>query len=72
VCELGTRTPSLRRVVSKWPHFTNGSAKTLTDLLARARFDATRFLHDAAPTEAGLRSLSADEQRDLTAFLELL
>ena len=44
VHESGTRVPSLRRAVAKWPHFTNGSADTLLDVVRRARFDRSAFL----------------------------
>lgn len=72
VHESGTRVPSLRRAAAKWPHFTNGSADTLLDVARRARFDQTRFFHDAAPPDATLRAFTPDEARDVTAFLELL
>jgi hypothetical protein len=72
VHELGARTPSLRRLYLKWPHFTNGSAATLLDVVTRARFDGARFFHDDAPAEATLRAFDDDEARDLVAFLELL
>ncbi|WP_438022335.1 hypothetical protein [Sorangium sp. So ce233] len=45
VHEEGARVPSLRRLYKKRPYFTNGSAKTLRDVLERARF--------AAPPDAG-------------------
>jgi hypothetical protein len=38
VHENGARVPSLRRLYKKRPYFTNGSAKTLDEVLARARF----------------------------------
>jgi cytochrome c len=75
VHELGTRVPSLRRAAAKWPHFTNGSADTLLDVVRRARFDAERFLHDGSSTDQApfdLRSFTPDEARAVTAFLELL
>jgi len=74
VHESGTRVPSLRRAATKWPHFTNGSADTLLEVVRRARFDQKRFFHDGAPPET-LRSLTAftpREASELTAFLELL
>ncbi|MET0791799.1 MAG: hypothetical protein ABW061_09785, partial [Polyangiaceae bacterium] len=70
--ELGARVPSLRRLYLKWPHFTNGSASTLLDVVEAARFDGQRFFHAHAPSEATLREFSPDEARDLVAFLELL
>lgn len=72
VHELGARTPSLRRLYLKWPHFTNGSARTLLDVVTRARFDGVRFFHDGAPPDATLHAFTNDEARDVTAFLELL
>jgi hypothetical protein len=47
VHENGARVPSLRRLYKKHPYFTNGSAGTLDDVLARARFLPSGFLHDA-------------------------
>jgi hypothetical protein len=70
VHESGTRVPSLRRAAAKWPHFTNGSADTLLDVVSRARFEQGKFFHDSAPD--GATSFSPDEARELTAFLELL
>jgi len=75
VHESGTRVPSLRRAAAKWPHFTNGSADTLLEVVRRARFDSDRFFHDGAPDSAAFRdakAFSSDEARALTAFLELL
>jgi len=72
VHESGTRVPSLRRAAAKWPHFTNGSADTLSDVVRRARFDPNRFFHDAAPPDATLRAFTSEEAREVTAFLELL
>ncbi|WP_437630121.1 hypothetical protein [Sorangium sp. So ce854] len=40
VHEQGARVPSLRRLYKKRPYFTNGSARTLRDVLERARFAA--------------------------------
>lgn len=72
VHESGTRVPSLRRAAAKWPHFTNGSADTLLDVVRRARFARGRFFHDAAPPDAVLQAFTPEEARDLTSFLELL
>jgi hypothetical protein len=69
---LGARTPSLRRLYVKWPHFTNGSASTLLDLVTRARFDGARFFHDGAPPDPKLHAFTDEEARDVTAFLDLL
>ena len=71
VHDRGARVPSLRRLYKKRPYFTNGSAKTLEDVLSRARFDsANGFFHDRAPD--GLEALSEREQDALAAFLDLL
>jgi hypothetical protein len=72
VHEAGTRVPSLRRAAAKWPHFTNGSADSLLEVVQRARFDQKRFFHDAAPPAEALRAFTPEEARDVTAFLELL
>jgi hypothetical protein len=66
----GTRTPSLRRLYKKYPYFTNGSAKSLGDVLDRARFGGGRFFHDEGP--AGSEPLGDQDKRALAAFLELL
>jgi cytochrome c peroxidase len=70
VHEQGARVPSLRRLYKKSPYFTNGSAKTLRDVLERARFGQGTFFHDNAP--AGLTALSPDEIEASLAFLDLL
>lgn len=70
VHEQGARVPSLRRLYKKRPYFTNGSAKTLREVLSRARFGQTTFFHDAAP--AGLTALTPDAIGSLSAFLDLL
>jgi len=70
--ERGTRVPSLRRLYKKWPYFTNGSAKSLAEVLERARFSGERFFHDRAPIEGTLQSFSTDERAALLAFLRLL
>ncbi|MEO6601714.1 MAG: hypothetical protein ABIQ16_17690 [Polyangiaceae bacterium] len=75
VHELGARVPSLRRLLRKWPYFTNGSASTLLDVVTRARFDGPRFFHaytPSSPSDGALREFTPDESRDLVAFLELL
>jgi hypothetical protein len=66
----GTRIPSLRRVGRKYPYFTDGSARSLADVLAGARVDEQRFFHARAPAAA--RPLTPDEQRGIASFLELL
>jgi cytochrome c peroxidase len=72
VHEAGARVPSLRRLYVKWPHFTNGSANTVTDVLDAARFDSARFFHANAPSDPSLYALSPQEVRELAAFLDLL
>jgi hypothetical protein len=71
VHERGARVPSLRRLYKKRPYFTNGSARTLGEVLSRARFDgASGFFHDGAP--AGLEGLRSPEKDAFEAFLDLL
>jgi cytochrome c peroxidase len=72
VHEAGARVPSLRRLYTKWPHFTNGSADTLRDVLNGVRFDQTRFFHENAPADATLHGLTPEQVADLGAFLDLL
>ncbi len=74
VHEKGARVPSLRRLYKKRPYFTNGSAKTLGDVLARARFGgANGFFHDRAPRALeGFEALGDPEKDALAAFLDLL
>jgi hypothetical protein len=71
VHERGTRITSLRRLGLKPRYFTNGSAPDLASVLARFRFSAAEAAHDA-PAAAALSALSAQEQRALLAFLQLL
>jgi hypothetical protein len=70
VHEKGTRIPSLRRITRKYPYFTDGSARSLADVLSTARLLEARFFHARAPT--GALPLSPAEQRALQSFLELL
>lgn len=70
VHDRGARVPSLRRLSRKWPYFTNGSAGSLADVLARFAWDDARAYHDGAPAAAA--HLSGDERDALLAFLELL
>ena len=70
VHEEGTRVPSLRRLASKPRYFTNGSAPSLEDVLARFRDGSAGALHDA-PAGAG-QPLSPSTQQGLVAFLQLL
>ncbi len=71
VYEQGARTTSLRRIAEKQPHFTNGSARTLAEVLDRAGQVGDRFLHDATG-EKGVTMLTQPERDALLAFLELL
>jgi hypothetical protein len=66
----GARTPSLRRLYKKHPYFTNGSAKSLDDVLDTLRFSGASTLHGKAPEGAG--ALDATEKRALRSFLQLL
>jgi hypothetical protein len=70
VHEQGTRVPSLRRLAAKPRYFTNGSAPSLAEVLARFRDGPAGALHDA-PAGTG-QPLSSSSQRALVAFLELL
>jgi hypothetical protein len=70
VHEQGARAPSLRRVYAKRPYFTNGSARSLRDVLARARWQGDAFWHDRAPE--GAEGLGEEERRVVEAFLDLL
>src|SRR5205085_1625247 len=60
----GTRVPSLRRLYKKWPYFTNGSAKSLDDVLDQFSLDGNHA--------GGAGGLTADDKRTLRAFLDLL
>jgi hypothetical protein len=70
VHDRGAVTTSLRRLYKKRPYFTNGSAKTLDQVLSRVRFSGGAFFHGGAPR--GAAALSPEEQRALLAFLRLL
>lgn len=66
----GARTTSLRRVSSRSPLFSNGSAESLSELLERVAFTDDAFFHDGAPE--GAAALDAADVDALLAFLELL
>jgi hypothetical protein len=70
VHDEGTRVPSLRRLALKPRYFTNGSAPSLDDVLARFRDTAAGALHDA-PAGTG-QPLPRSTQQALLAFLQLL
>ena len=68
----GARPSSLRRIGDKVPYFTNGSAKSLADVVMGARVtDDDDFLH-ADPGGAAHPLFDASEARALVAFLSLL
>ncbi len=66
----GARTTSLRRLYKKRPYFTNGSARTLDEVLSRVRAHGDAFVHDG-PLPGGA-PLSPAARRELLAFLRLL
>jgi cytochrome c peroxidase len=68
----GARAPALRRLYKKWPYFTNGSARSLADVLDRFATTATATYHDAAPADPAIVRLTADDKAALLAFLDLL
>jgi hypothetical protein len=67
VHERGARVPSLRRLGRKFPYFTNGSARSLSEVLERVRL-APAFSHAGGAGTA----LPPEDQRALEAFLRLL
>ena len=69
----GARPTSLRRLAKKRPYFTNGSAKTLEEVLDGARFSSEGFWHDPENAEGeALDGLGEREEEALLAFLRLL
>ncbi|WP_437774686.1 hypothetical protein [Sorangium sp. So ce1097] len=60
VHEQGARVPSLRRLYKKRPYFTNGSARTLRDVLDRARFAAPGGADASAATPGGAGASAAN------------
>jgi len=66
----GARTPSLRRLYKKHPYFTNGSARSLDDVLDTLCFSGSATFHGRAPDGATL--LSPADKRALRSFLDLL
>ncbi|MCL2450450.1 MAG: hypothetical protein FWD17_16000, partial [Polyangiaceae bacterium] len=70
VNERGARVVSLRRLYKKYPYFTNGSAKSVGDVLDRVRFEGDAFFHAGGPP--GSSALTEAEKRALAAFLDLL
>jgi hypothetical protein len=72
VSDSGARVPALRRLYKKWPYFTNGSARSLAELLDRFAVGSGATYHDGAPDGAALVRLTAGEKAALLAFLDLL
>ena len=70
VCPEGARTPSLRRLYKKSPYFTNGSARSLVDVLDTLRYSAAVTFHGEAPDTAA--ALPPADKRALRSFLDLL
>lgn len=72
VHQSGARVPALRRLYKKWPYFTNGSARSLAEVLDRFAWSPSATFHDGAPVGAALARLTDDEKPALLAFLGLL
>jgi hypothetical protein len=68
----GTQTPSLRRLYLKRPYLTNGSARTLEELLVQARFSGADFRHGAGGDAPRGDGFGEGERRALAAFLRIL
>jgi len=69
----GTRVPTLRRLYLKRPYFTNGSARTLAEVLERARFSDSGFFHGApVKPDQPLHGFDDAQRAALLAFLRLL
>lgn len=69
----GARPPTLRRLYKKWPYFTNGSAKTLSAVLADVRIAGATETDNGFDHAGGAgRALTTDERSALLAFLTLL
>jgi hypothetical protein len=66
----GARTPSLRRLYKKYPYFTNGSAKSIDEVLDGVRFSGDAFFHGGKGESA--ERLDDASKHALRAFLELL
>ena len=72
VHDSGARVPTLRRLYKKWPYFTNGSARSLAEVLDRFAWAPQRTYHDGAPADGALARLTVDDKAALLAFLQLL
>ena len=68
----GTQTPSLRRLYVKRPYLTNGSARTLDELVREVRFSDAGFWHGSDRPARDEKPIGRDEQRALLAFLRVL
>jgi len=74
VHRAGARVPSLRRVKQKYPYFTNGSSRTLRDLLSRFRYQDTKAWHHYEPRSGetkpqDVKALMAEEIESLEELL---
>lgn len=72
VHDRGARVAPLRRLYKKWPYFTNGSARSLADVLDRFASGPGAAYHDGAPADPALARLAPDDRAALRAFLDLL
>jgi hypothetical protein len=72
VHEKGARVPSLRRLYKKHPYFTNGSAKSLEEVLTQARFDVGGGFRHTPPKPDGGATLDEKSRAALLSFLDLL
>jgi hypothetical protein len=72
VNDRGARVAPLRRLYKKWPLFTNGSARSLGELLDRFAWSPDAAYHDGAPAGPALARLTAADRAALLAFLDLL
>ncbi len=74
VHRAGARVPSLRRVKQKYPYFTDGSSRTLRDLLSRFRYQDTTAWHHYKPRSGeakpqDVKALTAEEIESLEELL---
>jgi hypothetical protein len=73
VSPAGARVPSLQRVRWKRPYFTNGSARSLEEVLERFRYDRVMGWHEppeGAASHGAVQSLTSAEQTALRAVLD--
>ena len=73
VDSAGARVPSLRRVWLKYPLFTNGSGKTIRDVLEAFRYEGTTAWHrfDTGGSSPGKKDVHCLTPREI-ADLEML